>query len=181
MEREEDTYTLMMDALDGELSEAGWAELESHLRARPALAREWETLRAVDALLKRAPMLQPAADFTQRTLARIPDSRRRLWAGVTLYFLLLASGIIPLGAIVWIAVQVIPLLGQPTLLRGLLQAGAGFVQMIQAVFGALLNGAGEFVDQQPLALAYLSLMAAIVALWAGVYGRLVLYSRRSET
>ena len=34
-EIDETVYALMMEALDGELTDSGWTELEAHLRARP--------------------------------------------------------------------------------------------------------------------------------------------------
>ena len=74
-EREENIYTMMMEALDGELSETGLNELESHLRVRPDLAREWVALQAIDRLFRNSPILSPAVDFTQRTLARLPNRR----------------------------------------------------------------------------------------------------------
>ena len=67
-EEPDEVFTLMMDALDGELADDGWAELEAHLRARPDLAREWRAWQAVDTLFQTAPVLMPAVDFTQRTL-----------------------------------------------------------------------------------------------------------------
>lgn len=177
----DEVFTLMMDALDGELSEAGWAELESHLRARPELEREWQAMRAVDTLLRSAPMLRPAVDLSQRTLARIPDSRQRLWAGVILYLLVLLSGLIPLGAVAWLALQIFPAVGEPAFVRGLWQAGGEFVRLAQVVLSALLKGSGELLSEQPVVLGWFSVMAGLVALWAGIYGRLVLHSRQVES
>ena len=170
----EDLYTMMMDALDGELAEAEQAELESHLRARPQLAREWEAMRMVDALFTSTPLLQPAADFAQRTVARLPGSRQRLLAGVLIYLLVLASGIIPLIALGWITVQLVPTLGQPALFRSLAQGAAEFARLLGVVLDALLDGAGQLVGQQPTVAAGLLLMVSVVLLWFGVYNRLVL-------
>ena len=102
---EENAYSLMMEALDGELSATGWAELESHLRVRPELAQEWQALQAIDQLFRSTPALSPAADFTQRTLARLPNRRTRLWFVASLYVLLLVVGLIPVLFIGWLAAQ----------------------------------------------------------------------------
>lgn len=178
---QERLYALMMEALDGELSEAEVAHLESHLRARPRLAREWEAMRAVDALFRSSPVLQPAVNFRQQTLARLPHSRQRLYAGVILYLMVLASGLIPLAAIGWIAIQFIPVLGQPAFWRSLWQGAVESASLLQVMVTALFNGAGELLREQPIVLAWLVVLVGIVALWAGVYNRLVLQSRGVES
>ena len=180
MEQEE-LYALMMEALDGELSETGLAELESHLRARPRLAREWEAMRAVDALFRSSPVLQPAVNFRQQTLARLPGSRQRLYAGVIIYLMILVSGLIPLAAAVWVAVQLLPALTQPALLRSLWQGGIEFVGLVQLMVSAFFGGVGEFVREQPDIFAWGFLLVAIIALWVVVYSRLVLQPRRLNT
>lgn len=178
---QEQLYALMMEALDGELSEADTAQLESHLRARPRLSREWEAMRAVDALFRSSPVLQPAVNFRQQTLARLPHSRQRLYAGVIIYLMILASGLIPLAAIGWIAIQFIPILGQPAFWGSLWQGAVEFVSLLQIMIAALFNGVGDFLREQPVALAWFVVMVGIVALWAGVYNRLVLQSQRVES
>lgn len=178
---QEQLYALMMEALDGELSEAEVVHLESHLRARPRLAREWEAMRAVDALFRSSPVLQPAVNFRQQTVARLPHSRQRLYAGVILYLMVLASGLIPLAAIGWIAIQFIPVLGQPAFWRSLWQGAVQFAGLLQIMVAALFNGAGELLREQPVVLAWFVVLLGIVALWAAVYSRLVLQSRRVES
>lgn len=178
--RSDDLYALMMEALDGELSEDGLAELEFHLQARPDLAREWYAIRHVDALMRSAPVLYPAADFTQRTLARLPNARQRLWISLVIYLMILASGLIPLGAIAWLAIQLLPALIEPAFFRSLWQGVLGFGHMVTVVLSALLNGASQFVNQQPTILAWLVVLVGIVALWAGVYSRLVWQPRRNS-
>lgn len=176
----EDVYTLMMEALDGELSEEGWSELESHLRARPALAREWRALQAIDTLFRSAPLLQPAEGFAQRTVARLPSSRQRLWMGVAVYVALLLSGLAPLGAMAWIAIQYLPALFEPALFRSLWKAGGQLLELGGAVLSALLKGAGQLVGQQPALIGWLVVMVGVVALWGVVYHRLVLQPRSGE-
>lgn len=176
----EDVYTLMMEALDGELSEEGWSELESHLRARPALAREWRALQTIDTLFRSAPLLQPAEGFAQRTVAHLPSSRQRLWMGVAVYVALLLSGLAPLGAMAWIAIQYLPALIEPALLRGLWKAGGQLLELGGAVLSALLKGAGQLVGQQPALIGWLVVMVGVVALWGVVYHRLVLQPRSGE-
>jgi anti-sigma factor RsiW len=175
----EDVYTLMMDALDGELSEAGRAELESHLRARPDLAQEWAAMQAVDTLLQRAPLVVPPATFVARTVARLPNRRRRLWTSAIVYLMLLGSGLIPLAAIIWIALAFMPGLDAPVLAQSLWQAGGELVRLAQVVVTALLGGIGQLVAEQPALVGWLLLMMGIVALWGGVYNRLVLQPGRS--
>lgn len=177
MERDE-VYTLMMEALDGELSEDGRVELETHLRARPELAREWEALQTVDTLLRSAPMARPAADFAQRTMARLPGARQRLWIGVAIYVMMLSGGLIPLAIIGWLALQMIPALSEPAFFRGIWTVCSQALQVLGVMLGALLRGAGELVGEQPTVLAWLVAMVGVVGLWLGVYSRLVFQPRR---
>ena len=81
----ENAYTLMMDALDGELAGDHKEDLEAHLRACPTCTREWQALLAIDTLFKQTPALSPAIGFTQRTLARLPNRKYRVWSISALY------------------------------------------------------------------------------------------------
>ncbi|HSM57551.1 MAG TPA: hypothetical protein VK879_15470 [Candidatus Sulfomarinibacteraceae bacterium] len=174
----DEVYTLMMEALDGELSENGKAELETHLRAHPELAREWKALQRIDTLLRSAPMARPAADFAQRTMARLPGARQRLWIGVAIYVMMLAGGLIPLAVIGAFGLQMIPALSEPAFFRGIWLACSHILQVLGVMLGALLRGAGELVGEQPTVLAWLVVMVGVVALWLGVYSRLVFQPRR---
>lgn len=162
-----------MEALDGELSGAGWADLESHLRVRPDLAREWHAMQAIDQLFRSTPMLVPAADFAQRTLERLPNRRSRLWFVASLYVLLLVIGLIPVVFIGWLTVQFVPAIFEPAIVRGLVQAGSELVGVVGAVLLALFLGMGNYVRQQPAVLVSLLVMLGTVALWSGVYRQMV--------
>ena len=172
MENDE-IYVLMMEALDGELSEASRLELEMHLHAQPDLWREWRALQAVDTLFKTTPALSPAADFTQRTLARLPHSRQRLWFLGLVYVCLLLAGLVPAGIMVWLVVQVGPILFRPELIRSLLEAGSNLLHLVQIVLNALINSLGSLIGQQPAILGWLLVMAGMVFIWNGVYRQMV--------
>lgn len=178
---QEELYAMMMEALDGELSDASMAELEFHLRARPRLAREWDAMRAVDALFRSSPVLQPAVTFRQQTLARLPAPRQRLYLGVLIYLLVLASGLIPLAAIAWLGLQLAPVLFEPAIWRSLWQGAGQFVGLVGVTLSAFVGGAAELLRQQPVILGWLLLLFAVVVLWAGVYNKLVLKARRVES
>ncbi len=178
---QEEIYALMMEALDGELSQTGVAELEFHLRARPRLAREWEAMRAVDALFRSAPMLQPPVNFRQQTLARLPAPRQRLYLGIIVYFMVLASGLIPLAALALLALQFVPVFLEPVFWRSLWQGALEFGGLLRLMATAFVGGAAEVVRQQPQVLAWLVALTGVIALWAGVYGKLVLQPRRLES
>ena len=91
----EDVFSLMMDALDGELLDNSKQDLEVHLRACPECNREWQALLAIDRLFRHTPALSPAAGFAQRTVAMLPNRKARLWAISAIYGLVLLSGLIP--------------------------------------------------------------------------------------
>lgn len=170
---EERLYALMMDVLDGESTEDEREELYAYLEVRPSLRREWQAMVAIDTLFRQTPALSPAAGFTQRTLARLPDRRLRIWAISVVYLLLLLSGVLPLLLGIWAFTALRPLVAQPDLVNSLLQAADKTVQVVGTVLSALLNGLGEFVVQQPAIFGWLLVMVGVVVLWSGVYRQLV--------
>jgi len=169
----EDYYLLMMDALDGELLADEQNVLESHLRACPSCLAEWQAISAIDALFKRSPMLSPAAGFTQRTLARLPNRRVRLWAMGVVYVTLLLSGLLPLLLILGTAVLVAPMFGEPAVLSGGWQILVKGALLGSAVLSALIDGASRLVVEQPAIIGWMLVMMGIVFLWSGVYRQLL--------
>jgi anti-sigma factor RsiW len=168
----ENVYLMMMAALDGELTAGQQAELETHLLYCIGCRREWQALVAIDTLFRQTPALSPAADFTQRTLARLPNRRYRVWLISLIYVLLLLSGTLPLVGIVWLIGRFGPTFGQPALLGSLLTAVDNALQVTGAVVRALVGGLGEFVMQQPTVIGWLIVMVGVVVLWSGVYRQL---------
>lgn len=174
MEHEE-IFTLMMEALDGEIEQSRDAEMRAHMQSCQSCAREWQALLTIHQLFLQTPALSPAADFTQRTLSRLPNSTYRLWFISAIYGLLLVVGFLPLAIIAWLTVQLGPALNQPAFLRGLLQAGEQVVRLGQAVVAAgwqALGGLGELAGQQPALIGLLLVMIGVVFLWGGVYSQL---------
>ncbi len=176
MNRDEEIYAMMMEALDGELAATSWQELGAHLRARPDLAREWRLLQNIDALLRETPALAPAADFVQRTLVRLPDGRQRVWALATAYLLLLVGGLLPLGVIIWFVTVFGDALVQPSLWRGLAHTLSAVVNVAQTVLSGLwqvLAAVGRQASEQPGIWGWLFVMIGLVMLWRGVYQQLM--------
>ncbi|MCA9972440.1 MAG: zf-HC2 domain-containing protein [Anaerolineales bacterium] len=166
-------YVMMMDALDGELPEESQLVLEVHLRACPECAREWRALLAIDTLFRQTPALSPAAGFTQRTLARLPDRRYRIWLIGAIYVALLVSGVLPLIVGVWAVSRYGTVVTQPAMLTGLVESLRHLAQVAGAIVGALFTGIGEFAVQQPAVIGWLLVMVGIVSLWTGVYRQLI--------
>jgi len=171
MEHEE-FITLMMDTLDGELASNREQELEAHLRACPDCSREWQALLAIDRLFRHTPALSPAVGFTQRTIARLPNRRVRVWAISAIYGLVLLSGLIPLLLTVLAISRLAPILSQPALVQSVMQSMQTTMQVGGTILSALLNGAGEMILQQPTLIGWLLVMVGIVFLWGGVYRQL---------
>lgn len=169
----ENAYMLMMDALDGELADDRQENLETHLRACSTCNREWQALLAIDLLFRQTPAVAPAADFAQRTLARLPNARMRVWTLSVLYGLLLLGGTLPMLLGFWIYSELGPTLSEPTLWLTLWQSLSGIFQVVVTVIGAGLRGAGEFVVQQPAVVGWLLVLVGLVALWGGVLQQLV--------
>ncbi len=173
MEHEERYYLMMMGALDDELPEAEREELTAHLNDCPACNREWQTLLAIGLLFRQTPLLMPAADFAERTLARLPSRRARRWAMAAVYAILLLSGLVPLLTGIFLAGRYAPVLSQPALLERIWASLVNVGHVAVTVVGALLAGAGRFVIEQPAVIGWLVILAGVVFLWGGVFQRLV--------
>ena len=174
MEHEE-IVTLMMESLDGEIQQDELAQLDAHLQSCPSCSQQWESIQAIHQLFLQAPLLSPAADFTQRTLARLPNPRHRLMALSAVYGLLLLSGLAPLVLFIWFATQIRPAFNQPALVDGLLQGGEqllGLGQTILAAFWQSLSDFGELIGQQPAIIGLILVMLGAIFLWGGVYSQL---------
>jgi anti-sigma factor RsiW len=169
----ENYYTLMMDALDGELSAEGEAALQVHLRACPACQKEWQAVTAVDRLFRQTPMLSPAAGFTQRTIARLPSRRVRLWAMGTVYVTLLLSGLIPVFFFVLAMVLLLPIVQQPAIIDSAIQLMSKGVQLGAVILGGLFGGIEQLFIEQPALVGWLLVMAGVVFLWSGVLSQLL--------
>lgn len=169
----EDTYLLMMDALDGELANEQQAELDSHLRACPPCRQEWQAVLAIHMLLQQTPALAPAADFAQRTMALLPNRRARLAATAVIYSLLLMGGILPLALGLWLVVTVSPIFQNPAILGSLWAMVQQGLSLIGTVLSALLSGFGELAVQQPAVIGWLLVILGIVSVWGGVSRQLI--------
>lgn len=173
----DDVFALMMDVLDGEASEVQSQQLETHLRACPECNREWHALVAIDTLFRQTPALSPAADFVEKTLARLPNRRMRVWAMGTLYGAILLGGIAPLAILGFLAARLMPVLSQPALVESVLGSLQTTYRTTGTVLAALANGAGEVLVQQPIYVGWMLVLAGIVFLWGGVYRRLLATER----
>lgn len=169
MEMEHDEiYVLMMDALDGELTAEDQAELESHLRACPPCMREWQAMMAIDSLFRQTPALSPAADFTQRTIARLPNRQARIWAMGTIYISLLTIGLLPLGLMLMAIVAI-----NSGFFAGAAEAVNTGLTFVGIMLRAVSKGTGEIIVQNPAIVGWLLVMVGIVFVWNGVYRQLL--------
>lgn len=171
MEHEEEhdaIYVLMMDALDGELSGDAEVELESHLRACPPCMREWQAMLEIDSLFRQAPMLSPAADFAQRTVARLPNRQVRIWAMGTIYISLLTVGMLPLAILLMVIVA-----RNSGFFAGAAEAVNTGLSFATILLRAVGNGVGEMMVQNPAIAGWLFVMIGLVFVWNGVYRQLL--------
>ncbi len=166
-------YALMMEALDGELSVDNRVLLDLHLTDCAACRREWHALVAIDRLLHQAPMLSPAAGFTQRTLAKLPNRRYRVWLLGLMYTALLLSGLLPLLAGAWLVQQAIPAVLNLDLLGLIWQPLVSLGQLLATVLNALLLGLGQALVEQSAVTGLLLIMIGTIFLWSGLYRQLV--------
>jgi predicted anti-sigma-YlaC factor YlaD len=180
MEHEEYTM-LMMDAMDGLITGSDRERLDGHLHECADCRQQWQAMMAIDLLFRQSPVLKPAADFAQRTIARLPSRRARLWTVSMIYFVLLISGIIPILFGIWAYNNLLPLLREPALINGILTALDKGFQVSTAVLNALFDGLGELVLQQPAILGGLLVTAGTAVLWSGVYRQLTAQPVRANS
>jgi anti-sigma factor RsiW len=172
-EEMDEVYALMMDALDGELSPEAWAELEAHLLANPSLQKEWSSWQAVDELFRTTPAVMPVGlDFTERTLARLPNPSQRFWVLGGLYSLLFFLGLLPLIGAAWLAGNLTPIAAPPVIFRSMTVFIVEFWGLAQVVLRGLAVGAAQFIQQHPLIMAGALGLIGVVILWNNVYRQL---------
>lgn len=169
----ETAYLLMMDALDGELANDSHHQLEAHLQTCSACQHEWQALQALEALFRQAPTLSPAADFAQRTIARLPNHRYRLSLLLVIYLTVLLGGTLPIFITGWLAVRLAPIFSEPTILNSLWQSITSIGQIAATVINALITGLGQFVFEQPAVLGGFLVLIGFIALWSGVMQQVV--------
>ncbi len=169
----DESFALMMDMLDGEASENQARMLETHLRACPECDREWRALVTIDTLFRQTPALSPAADFVEKTLARLPNRRMRIWAMGAIYGAILLGGLIPLALLGLLAYRLMPVLSQPALVTSIFESLQTTYRTAGIILAALVSGAGEVLVQQPAYVGYMLVVAGIIFLWSGVYRRLM--------
>ena len=170
----EDTYLMMMDALDGELDAEQTVELETHLRFCQPCMHEWQAVLAIHTLLQQTPALAPAADFAQRTLARLPNRRVRLATTAVIYTFLLLGGILPLALGLWLVFTISPIFQDPSILGSLWTTAQQGLSLAGTVLSALLAGLGELAVQQPAIIGWLLVILGIISVWGGVSRQLIL-------
>jgi anti-sigma factor RsiW len=149
--------------------EVGFAQ-----RTLDQMDREWAMMAEIDALLTEVPAMLPSPNFTQRTLAQLPNSKARVWAMGSLFWLLFLGGLLPIAGIFWLSG------GAP--LPNIAFLGA-IGQSLDAIFGSfqiMLGGVWQLVrtlgqeaiQSPPMWGAVLS-MTGIMLLWSGVYGQMM--------
>lgn len=165
---EERMMTLMLEALDGELTEAESAELGAYLQQDPALAQEWRAMLAVDTLFRLTPSLAPSHSLVNRTLARLPDPSANRWVVGTLFVTLLLLGLMPVIVFLWLSAQV----GGSSLLELSTNSASQLVVLVQALLRAALSVLADVVRAQPAVWGWLAVMLGIILSWRTLYRQL---------
>jgi anti-sigma factor RsiW len=170
---------LMMDALDGAISPADRARLDTHLAQHPAEREAFERMLAVDVALRDAPPTPPSTDFSQRvmTAVRAMPIARPLRRSHIAAIIAANSALI---ALVWlIGGLVLVVAGMLLLQLPALQPALAFVRSVVVFFGEffqLSSSLTRTLSRQPL--FWLSAFAALVIItaWFGVMIKVLLLS-----
>ena len=158
---EEQAFALMMDALDGVLDETDSAELNTYLAYHPDLAMEWDALQAVDQLLRTAPPAAAPVNFSEQTLARLPNPRARRIFMATLFVLMLLGSLIPIAFGIYTLSQ-----------GGFSTVGidlSGGFQILRVLLIGVASALRSLTTTQPVIYAWLATMLLSILLWAQTY------------
>lgn len=158
---EERAFALMMDALDGVLDDSDSAELDQYLNHHPNMAAEWDSLQTIDHLFRASPPASVPVNFTERTLARLPNPRARRIFMSMFFILLFLGGLVPI------------LLGVFTFAQGGFDAIGGNLnggfQVIQVLIIGLSSALRSLISNQPIVYAWLATMLLSILIWAQTY------------
>ncbi len=163
---EEQIQTLMLDALDRDLTPEESALLGDYLQQHPESAREWQAMLAVDTLFRLTPLVAPPPYLATRIVRRLPDTASRRWLTGGLFVGLLLVGIVPVLTLIWAVNQ---LGGVGSGLEPVTTSLTHLVQLVRVLLGALAATLDDIVTQQPIVLGWLALMLGIILTWGTVF------------
>ena len=158
---EEQAFALMMDALDGVLDESDSAELNRYLTHHPDLAAEWDAMQAVDNLLRESPPAVVPTNFSERTLARLPNPRARRIFMAMFFILLFLGGLIPVALGIYT-------ISQGSLATAGIDLSGGF-QVVRVLIIGISSAVRSLVVTQPVIYAWLTTMLLSILLWVQTY------------
>lgn len=158
---EQQAFALMMDALDGVLDDSDSAELTRYLEHHPELAQEWDALQSVDLLLRASPPVAAPVNFSERTLARLPNPRARRLFMALFFAMLFLGGMLPIALGIFTYSQ-----------GGFNEIGTnleGTFQVLQVLFVGVTSSLRSLVVTQPVIYAWLATMLLSIVIWAQTY------------
>ncbi len=169
---------LMSLRLDNQLETGSGEQLDQHLASCDTCAQLWMAMRRAGMLLARAPMVEPAAGFTARVMARLPERpvpSSHVWLGIlALVFGAMAATVLFIGsAVVTLVVDGQWGLEVGGLTRGLIGV-SWFVEQIRAVvLGIWLTGRVVSRAIPPTVAMLLGLTGMVSLLvWGVIVGRI---------
>ncbi|MEM7291676.1 MAG: hypothetical protein AAF412_15120 [Pseudomonadota bacterium] len=158
---EQQAFALMMDALDGVLDDSESTKLNQYLSNHPDLANEWEALQSVDLLLRASPPVAAPVNFTERTLARLPNPRARRIFMAFFFLMLLLGSILPIAFGIYTYSEG----GFSDISANL----AGTFQVLRVLFVGMTSAIQSLVVTQPVVYAWLATMLLSILVWAQTY------------
>jgi Zn-dependent protease len=167
-----DHEVLMMEALDGTISERDRARLDAYLAAHPDERALFAAMQSVDDALSSAPLATPTPALSRNIMqvTRTLPIARPLRSGPLAFFVganamfMMLIWVGALAALTFAALNVVP----NWVFDGLAQV----LRNIADAFGILGKGARVLV-RQPATWAVASSCVVIVALWLGVMARVM--------
>jgi anti-sigma factor RsiW len=158
-------------ALDHALSDKAEAVLRAHLPTAPGDAALWDSLQAVDNLLKGEPMVQAPPDFASKVMASIAagaapskaPARRATRPGSALEVLLAVVIVVPLAATAVIAI--LRWLSDPAALNDLMQQIVLALNSVAQAVASLFQILASYLTGNAVLPALLTTIIPLIMIW----------------
>lgn len=153
-------YALMLDAIEGQLSDAQEEELASYLLKYPDLATELDSMKGHTPFAERftCELATPSTAFVEETVAYLPNLRLRRYIMGSFAGLLIIVSILPFAGLFLLVAN----------------ASMALIEAFLSGLAQIIYNAGYSVITQPITLAIVAFMLGSILLWSTMYRRMVL-------
>lgn len=166
-----DHEVLMMEALDGTITSANLAQLETYLRTHPEARAMFDAMIAVDNALVAAPLATPNAQFTGRVMQSVVGMQiARPLKAQHIAMIVGTNTVAVIGFWIFAAIVLGGLISFAAP-GSLVEAARAIGSVLYGVLGAFAK-IGRVVFSHPMTWVIMIVCVSIVAAWLGVLAKL---------